>query len=102
MTIVCSAEESKKVAFSSRQNKDALEVRFVSVDELSEFDTPASVYFQRSYLKAVSANDTDGLRHIFPVVYSEVCIKFITIGLLDKTHRYFNTNKVLIHCGTKP
>ncbi len=69
MTIVCSPKESKKVAFSSRQKKDALEVRFVAVDELSEFDTPASVYFQRSYLKSVSANDTDGLRHIFPVVY---------------------------------
>lgn len=72
MTIVCSPSLSGIRKSRPAHGNSGLEVRFVSLSELQDcMDSTVPVYFDWAYLKAVSSNDSDGLRHIFPCVFRD-------------------------------
>jgi hypothetical protein len=70
MTSVCSPTISVISKSKQEFGNSRIDVQFVTLDELLSLQVSASsVYFDIAYLRSVSVNDSEDLRHIFPCVF---------------------------------
>jgi len=70
MTSACLPSLSGKVKLKSSSINHGLEVRLGALDDLGSCNEGGvPVYFDVAYLRSVSLNDSDAIKHIFPCVY---------------------------------
>lgn len=89
MTLICSPTISVRSKSKQPRRNSGIDVRFVTLDDLANLHiSSSSVYFEMAYLRSVSVNDGDGLRHIFPCIFvDDELIAFGTFCLLRRDKR---------------
>ena len=90
MTSVCLPTLSGKVKLKPLPPNYAVEVRFGLLDDLGKYsDGGIPVYFDVAYLRSVSLNDSEAIKHVFPCVYLNgdlVAFGSFCLLKLDKTN----------------